>query len=108
MNTTRKSKMKIATDTAAADRFTLNSIREAEEMLASLGKLSAKEIADSQALRDSVGARPLRLDDARVFDSSSVPTTPSSSPSKLYESCARGRVPLRRSWLPTSVWPPKP
>jgi DNA-binding transcriptional regulator YiaG len=73
MNITRKSKIKTVTDTAAADRYTLDCTRETEEMLASLGKLSAKEIADSQALRASVGARPLRLGDARIFDSSSVP-----------------------------------
>jgi DNA-binding transcriptional regulator YiaG len=73
MNITRKSKIKTVTDTAAADRYTLDYTRETEEMLASLGKLSAKEIADSQALRASVGARPLRLGDARIFDSSSVP-----------------------------------
>jgi putative transcriptional regulator len=74
MNTARKSKIEIATDTAAADRYTLDGTRETEEMLANLGKLSAKEIADSQALRASVGASLLRLGDARVFDSSSVPT----------------------------------
>jgi DNA-binding transcriptional regulator YiaG len=73
MNITRKSKIKTVTDTAAADRYTLDYTRETEEMLASLGKLSAKEIADSQARRASVGARPLRLGDARIFDSSSVP-----------------------------------
>jgi len=73
MKTIRNSQTRTTSDTAAADRYTLDSTRETEEMLVSLGKLSAKEIEDSQALRASVGARPLRLGDARMFDSSSVP-----------------------------------
>ena len=74
MKTARRSNLKGITDTSAADRYTLDSIRETEELLVNLGKLPAEDIADSQALRASVGAKPLRLGDARVFDPSSVPT----------------------------------
>ena len=83
MKTIAKNKVKAIRDTAGADRYTLDSTRETEEMLISLGKLSAQEIADSQSLRASVGARPLRLGDARVFDSSSVPTVIAFTPESV-------------------------
>jgi hypothetical protein len=92
MKDARKSKMRSVTDTEAADRYTLDSTRETEEMLVNLGKMSAKEIADSQALRASVGAKPLRLGDARVFDSSRVPTIIEFTPEAVRKLRERGRL----------------
>jgi hypothetical protein len=66
MKTTRKSRAKTTMDTAAADRYILDNIRETEELLVSLGKMSTKDIEESQALRASVGAKPLRLSDASL------------------------------------------
>ena len=67
-----KTKEKNPTDTTAADRYALDNTREGTELLIRLGKLSPEEVRQSQELRASVGAKPLRLDDLRHFDRDAV------------------------------------
>lgn len=80
MTTTKKSEKQ---DTTAADRYTLDAIRETTEMLARMGKLSPEDIRESQALRRSVGAKPLRLDDVREFDAGVITPAPALSPQDI-------------------------
>jgi len=64
--------MDAGTGNTSADRYALDNTRETEEMLARLGKFTTEEIVESQVLRASVGAKPLGLNDARVFDASTL------------------------------------
>ena len=81
MRTIAKSK----SDTTEADRYTLDNVREAEEMLARLGKLSPDDVRQSQELRASVGAKPLRLDDLRHFDAGAVAAPEAFGPGEVRE-----------------------
>ena len=67
-------------DTTAADRRALDSTRDITEALSRMGKLSDEEVRESQALRASVGAKPLRID---AFDPSTL--TPELAPTAIRE-----------------------
>lgn len=67
-----KTDQKRKNDSLAADRYALDGTREITEALARLGKFSEGELREMQADREVVGAKALRLDDMRHFDSGVV------------------------------------
>ncbi len=71
----------LKTDTKATDREVLNATKGLTEALYRHGHLTEEEVRASEALRRTVGAKPLNLGDVRGFNASTL--TPGLAPESI-------------------------